>query len=75
MVVAVPTIGHRALSISWARGCLMTLFLRAGHAVAVVSLVGTGGCECRLWWWSVFAPTTGHCMRRDVNIGCGEGLV
>ena len=47
----------------------MTLFLRAGHAVAVVSLVGTGGCECRLWWWSVFAPTTGHCIRKDVNIG------
>jgi hypothetical protein len=36
------------------------LFLRTGHEVAVVEAPGTGGCDVRLWWWSVVAPTTGH---------------
>jgi hypothetical protein len=58
-VVAVPTTGQRASSISWALVSL-TVFLRAGHDVASLPWVGTGGCECRLWWWSVVAPTTGH---------------
>ena len=43
-VVAVPTTGHRAASISLAFGSF-TAFLSAGHDVAVLSLVGTGGCE------------------------------
>jgi hypothetical protein len=59
-VVAVPTTGHSASSIFCAWGSL-TVFLSAGHDVAVVLLLGTGGCDCRLWWWSVVAPTTGHC--------------
>ncbi|KAH8635007.1 hypothetical protein IG631_10407 [Alternaria alternata] len=61
-VVAVPTTGQRASSISWALVSL-TVFLRAGHDVASLPWVGTGGCECRLWWWSVVAPTTGHYLR------------
>lgn len=57
--MAVPTTGQSASSIFLASGSL-TLDLRTGHCVAVVEEVGTGGCEVRLWWWSVVAPTTGH---------------
>ena len=61
-VVAVPTTGQSASSIFWASGSL-TLFFSAGHCVAVLDADVTGGCVLRLWWWSVVAPTTGHCSR------------
>lgn len=58
-VVAVPTTGQRASSICCDLGSFTAEF-SAGHCVAVVEDVGTGGCDVRLWWWSVVAPTTGH---------------
>ena len=56
-----PTTGQRASSISWALGSL-TADLRAGQDVAVEEVLEAGieGCVCRLWWWSVVAPTTGQ---------------
>jgi hypothetical protein len=60
-VVAVPTTGQSASSSSCALGSLTADF-SAGHSVATgEETFEMAGCLLRLWWWSVVAPTTGHC--------------